>query len=73
MAFDNDFTIDLDELKRHVESVDVVCIFFPLLRQTLVLDSRSTDVDAPLVRLAPMVASSAERLEWLEAIRPRLG
>ncbi|MGK2964680.1 MAG: hypothetical protein ACSLFM_03645 [Tepidiformaceae bacterium] len=73
MAFDNDYSIDLAELQRQVESADVVCIFFPLLRQTLVLDNRSSDVDEPMVRLAPMVANSQERLEWLESVRPRFG
>lgn len=73
MASDNDYSVDLEELRRHIESADVVCIFFPILRQTLVLDSRMTDVDPPMVRVAPMVQNSQERLTWLEEIRPRLG
>lgn len=73
MPSDNDYTVDLEELRRHIDRADVVCIFFPILRQTLVLDSRVTDIDGPMVRVAPMVQNSEERLAWLEAIRPRLG
>lgn len=73
MPSDNDYSVDLDELKRHIDSVDVVCIFFPILRQTLVIDSRTTELDPPLVRLAPMVQNSQERIAWIEEIRPRLG
>jgi hypothetical protein len=73
MGLDDEYRIDIDELVRQVESAEVLCIYFPMLRRTLILDSRSGDLDAPMVVLAPMVANAEERLKALHEMRPRLG
>lgn len=68
---DSDFLPDLDELRRHLERSEVVGIYFPLLRRTLLLDTRTSAADPPLVMVVPMVNSMEERLRSLKRLRPR--
>lgn len=68
---DSDFLPDLDELRRHLERSEVVGIYFPLLRRTLLLDMRTNEHDPPLVIVVPMVNSMEERLRSLKRLRPR--
>lgn len=70
---DQDTHLDLDEVRRAIEGADVIGLYFPYFRKTLLLDARSSDVDGPMVRVVPMVRSAAERLETLRRLRPRFG
>lgn len=70
---DNDFRLDLSEILAAVEKAEVLTIFFPLLGQALLVDTRSDDVEGPLVQAVPMVASVEERVRSLERLRPRFG
>lgn len=70
---DQEFQIDLDEARRTIERTEVIGLFFPIFRQTLLLDTRRGDVDAPMARVVPMVQSADERLRHLRQMRPRLG
>lgn len=69
---DSDFSIDLSEVLRNVESAEVLALFFPLLRKTLLVDSRTTELDPPLIAVVPMVATPDERFKSLQRLRPRL-
>jgi hypothetical protein len=68
---DSNYVPDLDELRRHLERSEVVGLYFPLLRRTLLLDTRTSEVDRPLVMVVPMVNSMEERLRSLKRLRPR--
>jgi len=68
---DFDFRLDLTEVIRAVEAGEVVAVYFPLLRKTLLIDSRSTAVDGPMIKIVPMVATPEERLRALRKLRPR--
>jgi hypothetical protein len=68
---DQDSHIDLDEVRRGIESAEVIALYFPYFRRTLLLDTRSTPVDPPLVRVTEMVRSADERVKALRRMRPR--
>ena len=67
---DDDFESDLDEIVRNVDSAEVISIFFPTLRRSVVIDTRTNEHDGAMVRLMPMVASPQERLRSLRRLRP---
>jgi len=69
---DGDYRLDPDEIVRSIETAEVISIFFPLLRKTLLLDTRCDIEDGPLVKLVPMVDSVEERFRALKRLRPRL-
>ena len=69
---DGDFRLDLEEIGRNIDSVDVISIFFPLLRKTLLLDTRLDIEDGPMVKVVPMLDSVEERFKSLKRLRPRL-
>ena len=68
---DDDLEYDLDEVKRNIDSAEVMSVFFPTLRRSVVIDARTNEHDGPMVRIMPMVASPQERLRSLRRLRPR--
>ena len=67
---DNDFRIDLAEVARSIDSAEVVTLFFPLLRKTLLVDARFDVEDGPMVRVVPMVSGPEERVQMIRKMRP---
>ncbi|MFQ5860236.1 MAG: hypothetical protein ACE5IG_01640 [Dehalococcoidia bacterium] len=59
-----------ERLLREMEGAEVISLFFPLFRKSLVIDTRCTLEDGPMVRLLPMVASPEERLRSIRRLRP---
>lgn len=68
---DSDYQLDLSEVRRHLDQTQVVGFFFPFLRRTLLLDTRTSGVDSPLVIVVPMVNSVEERVRSLHRLRRR--
>lgn len=68
---DGDFQLDPDEIVNNIESAEIISIFFPLLRKSLLLDTRSDIEDGPMARVVPMVESVDERFRSLQRMRPR--
>jgi hypothetical protein len=67
---DDDLEYDLEEVKRNIDSAEVMSVFFPTFRRSVVIDTRTNDHDGPMVRIMPMVASPQERLRSLRRLRP---
>ena len=67
---DDDFEYDLDEVKKNIDGAEVMSVFFPTLRRSVVIDTRTNERDGPMVRIMPMVASPQERLRSLRRLRP---
>jgi hypothetical protein len=63
--------IDVDEVRRNLERSEVIALFFPHFRKTLLLDIRTSDVDPPMARVVPMVRSAEERVAEVCRLRPR--
>jgi len=68
---DNDFFLDYDEIIKTVKAVDVVTIRFVTLNQRLLVDSRTSEMDAPLMKIVPRARSAKERFRSLKQLRPR--
>lgn len=51
--------------------VEVWVVYFPAIRKSLIVDTRSSDLDRPLVQIADMVSSIEERIESIRQLRPR--
>jgi len=68
---DNDYELSLDEILRTVETAEVVTFQFVVIAQRLLIDSRSSAVDGPLLKLVPAVKSPEERFRNLKQLRPR--
>jgi hypothetical protein len=52
---------------------EVIALYFPLLRKTLLMDFRANEVDGPMIRLVPMANTPEERIQSLLKMRPRFG
>jgi hypothetical protein len=68
---DQEFHIDVDEVRHNLERSEVIALFFPYFRKTLLLDTRCSRVDPPMARVVPMVRSAEERVAELCRLRPR--
>ena len=69
---DSDFRIDIGEVHRAIDVGDITALYFPLLRKTLLMDTRTTGVDGPMIKVVPMASSPEERFRDLVRMRPRL-
>jgi hypothetical protein len=70
---DQEQQFDLGEVRRNVARAEVITLYFPYFRQTLVLDTRASASEGPLIRIRPMVNSVEERMRDLRLLRPRFG
>ncbi len=73
MFLDSDYRIDVSEVNRNIDVADVIALYFPLLRKTLLMDMRMNDVDGPMIRVVPMANTPEERFQSLLKMRPRFG
>ena len=67
---EGDFGIDLQKVKETIGDAEVMSLFFPSLRKSLILDIRTNEKDGPMVKVMPMAASPQERLRGLRRMRP---
>ena len=67
---DGSFELDLEEVIECVGNAEVMSLFFPTFGKSVVIDTRSTLEQGPMVRIVPIVASPQERLHSLRRLRP---
>jgi hypothetical protein len=67
---DNAFDLFHERIIEAIRGGDVVCLFFPRLGKTLILDLRHSDAVPPAIFVEDMVSSPRERLESLARLRP---
>jgi hypothetical protein len=70
---DQEFRLDLAEVRQSVGRAEVVTVHFVYFRETLLLDTRRSVSDPPLARIRPAVATVEERLKDIRKLRPRFG
>ncbi|MSQ22569.1 MAG: hypothetical protein EXR53_04585 [Dehalococcoidia bacterium] len=68
---DGNFELELSEIRRAVTDAEVLSIFFPLVGKSLIIDTRCSIREGPMVRLAPQAGSSEERCRSLQRMRPK--
>jgi hypothetical protein len=62
---------DQDRLVRCLAEVEVVAIRFQTIGQRLLVDSRTTDLDGPMIKVVEPAANVQERMRSLKKLRPR--
>ena len=67
---EGDFELDVNEILIDISEAEVLSIFFPMFRKSLVVDLRSTEHSGPMVKIMPMVASPQERMRAIRRLRP---
>lgn len=70
---DREFRIDLDEVRQSVGRAEVITLHFPYIHETLLLDTRKSMSEPPMVRIRPSVNSVDERIKDIRNLRPRFG
>ncbi len=73
VLLDSDFRIDVSEVNKNIDVADVIAMYFPLLRKTMLMDLRTNDVDGAMIRIVPMANTPEERFQSLLKMRPRFG
>ena len=68
---DSDFRIDIAEVHKAIDTGEIIALYFPLLRKTLLMDTRTSAVDGPMIKVVPMAQSPEERFRELVRMRPR--
>jgi hypothetical protein len=67
---EGNFLFEIDEVLKNVQDAEVMSIFFPSFRRSLIIDTRTNDDDGPMVRLMPMASSPQDRVRSIRRLRP---
>jgi hypothetical protein len=70
---ENGLLVDLAEVEKVVDLCDVFTIIFRLFPERLLVDSRTSPQEGPLVAVVEPVATVEERYHWLGRERPSFG
>jgi hypothetical protein len=70
---ENGLLVDLAEVEKIVDLCDVFTIMFRTFPERLLVDSRTSPQDGPLVAVVEPVATVEERYHWLGRKRPSFG
>ncbi len=68
---DNDYELNVAEIVQTVETAEVLTLRFVVISQRLLIDTRFTPIDGPLLKLVPPVKTAEERFRSLKQLRPR--
>ena len=69
---DSDFRINLEDALKNITASEVISVYFPMLRKSLLIDIRVSFEETPMIGIAPMVSSIEERSRSLKKLRPSL-
>jgi len=67
----DEYGLDMDEVARVIDAADVLVIRFAILDKRLLIDSRTTETEGPLIAVVPRAGSVEERFKSLKKLRPR--
>ncbi|MGQ9573147.1 MAG: hypothetical protein ACUVV3_08185 [Dehalococcoidia bacterium] len=73
MYTENGLMVNLSEVEKVVDSCDVFTVVFRMFPERLLVDTRFSAEEGPLIALVDPVASVEERFYWLGQMRPRFG
>lgn len=71
IPMENDFGLDLPEIRKVIETAEVLVVRFSIVDKRLLIDARHSDEEGPLIKLVPRVASVEERFRYLKRVRSR--
>jgi hypothetical protein len=67
----DDYGLDIDEVTRVIDSAEVLVVRFAILDKRLLIDTRTSEKDGPLIALVPRAQSVEDRFKSLKKLRPR--
>ena len=67
----DDYGLDMDEVTRVIDTAEVLVIRFAILEKRLLLDTRTSEREGPLIAVVPRAGSVEERFKSLKRLRPR--
>jgi hypothetical protein len=73
MYSENGVMVDFDEITNLVTSADVFTVAFANFPERLIVDTRSNDIETPMVQVVEPARSARDRMNWLHRRRPSLG
>jgi hypothetical protein len=68
---EDDLGVDLAEVMGVVNTAEVYIVMFQLFERRLLVDTRASDTEPPLIRVVERVRNSDERFRELRRMRPR--
>ena len=69
---EDDLGVDISDILNVVNTAEVFVVMFHLFERRLLVDTRGTENDPPLIRVVDRVRSSDERFRELMRLRPKL-
>lgn len=67
---DGGVEIDLEAAKQNIREAEIVGLYFPTLRRTLLMDTRRNEYAGTFIRVVPMARNSGDRLRSIRHLRP---
>ena len=66
-----DFPVEMNEVLQTIESSEVITLLFPIIRHSLVVDTRTSSEAGPMVRAMPQTRGLEERIRAVHRLRPQ--
>lgn len=67
----DEYGVDLREVRRVIDTAEVLIVRFALVEKRLLVDLRSNALDGPMIKLVPRAESLEDRVRSLKQMRPR--
>ena len=68
---ESNFLFDINDVIQNVSEAEVMSVFFPTFRHSLIIDTRSNESVGPFVKLMPMARSPQDRMRSIRRMRPQ--
>ncbi len=68
---EGNFLFDIEEMIQNIDDAEVMSVFFPTFRRSLIIDTRFDDSAGPFVKLMPMARSPQDRMRSIRRMRPQ--
>ncbi len=63
--------LNLEAITTNIAEAEVIALYFPLFRKTLIIDTRTNSATGPMVCVVEMVNTTQERVRTLRRMRPQ--
>ncbi len=67
----DEYGVDLREIRRVIDTAEVMIVRFALVEKRLLVDLRQNALDGPMIKLVPRAQSLEDRVRSLKQLRPR--
>jgi hypothetical protein len=65
-----DYGLDLEEVSRVIDAAEVLVVRFAILDKRLLIDTRTSETEGPLIAVVPRAQSVEDRFKSLKRLRP---